>query len=136
MADANDVLKAVHARNIQIVDARPIERFNGIGPEFRPGLRSGHIPHSTSLPFDEFLRADKTLKPDDEIRSLLSERGISLDRPIIATCGGGITACLLKLSLDRLGGAEVRVYDGAWAEWGARADLPICTTDGFKNSEG
>ncbi len=111
----------------QVVDARGMGRFSGSAQEPRPGLRSGHIPGSLNLHYASLLRPDCTLKKDDEIRNLVDAAGIDLDRPIITTCGSGISACLIALALDRIGARKTTVYDGSWVEWGSAADTPIET---------
>ena len=109
----------------QLVDMRSRGRFLGLEPEPREGLRSGHVPGSINLPFTELVRPDGTLLPPDELRSKLAQSGIDLARPVIATCGSGTSACSLLLSLYSIGHTDAAVYDGAWAEWGGRADTPI-----------
>jgi thiosulfate/3-mercaptopyruvate sulfurtransferase len=122
-------LGAVHAnlalRAEQVVDARSTGRFGGTEPEPRPGLRGGHIPGSLSLPFTELVAADGTVLPPDRLRARLEAAGIDLDRPVIATCGSGTTACGLVLGLELLGNERVAVYDGSWTEWAGRADTPV-----------
>lgn len=109
----------------QLVDMRSSGRFAGVEPEPRPGLRSGHVPGSLNLPFTDLVRADGTMLPPDQLRLTLSRAGIDLSRPVIATCGSGTSACALLLSLHSIGHSRTALYDGAWAEWGGRADVPI-----------
>ncbi len=116
-------LLSIIGTDIQIVDARPADRFNGLVAEPRAGLRSGHIPGSISLPFGG-LRTNGRFKNLNEIASLIGSSGISLNKPIVTTCGSGITAAGLALIFHQLGAKDVRVYDGSWAEWGA-SDAPI-----------
>jgi thiosulfate/3-mercaptopyruvate sulfurtransferase len=109
----------------QVVDLRSAGRFAGREPEPRPGLRGGHMPGSRNLPFNELVRPDGTILPVDQLSRRIQAAGIDLSRPIIATCGSGTSACTLVLSLELLGHRNAAVYDGAWAEWGSRADTPI-----------
>jgi thiosulfate/3-mercaptopyruvate sulfurtransferase len=109
----------------QLVDTRPAGRFAGIEPEPRPGLRRGHVPGSRNLPFSELVAPDGTLLPPDQLRRRLEDAGIDLSRPVVATCGSGTSACALALALQLIGHNLTPVYDGAWAEWGGRADTPV-----------
>ena len=109
----------------QLVDTRSAGRFAGLEPEPRPGLRGGHVPGSVNLPFTELVRPDGTIWPVDELRRRLLAAGVDLSRPVVATCGSGTSACALVLSLHLIGHTQTAVYDGAWAEWGGRADTPI-----------
>ena len=115
----------IHQGVEQLVDARSAGRFAGLEPEPRPGLRGGHIPGSVNLPFTDLVRSDGTMLPPPALRRRLAEAGIDLSRPIVATCGSGTSACALVLSLNLLGHTQTAVYDGAWTEWGGRADTPI-----------
>lgn len=109
----------------QVVDARSRGRFAGTEAEPRAGLRAGHIPASRNLPYAELFAKDDTLLPPDVLRHAFEGEGIDLARPITATCGSGVSACVLALGLATLGRRDVAVYDGSWAEWGGRADTPI-----------
>lgn len=109
----------------QVVDTRPAGRFSGVEPEPRPGLRRGHIPGSINLPFTELVRPDGTILPLDLLGKRVRDAGIDPDRPVVATCGSGTSACALVLGLHLLGHRHAAVYDGAWAEWGSQADTPI-----------
>ncbi len=112
----------------QVVDARSQGRFAGTEPEPRPGLRSGHIPGSRSLPYERLFSAqDGTLLPPPALREAFTGAGLDLGRPVVATCGSGVSACVLAFALHRLGRPDVAVYDGSWSEWGSRADTPVDT---------
>jgi thiosulfate/3-mercaptopyruvate sulfurtransferase len=128
VADAATVKGASEAGSAQILDARAAARFKGLVPEPRPGLRSGHIPGSLNLPWHEVVESGE-LKPQDEVKALLMQAGVDLERPVITTCGSGVTAAILLLTLASLGKTDVKLYDGSWAEWGGRPDLPIMRSE-------
>ena len=119
-----DVLLASHENTAQIIDARPAARFNAEVDEPRPGLRRGHIPGALNVPWTELVREGE-LKTTDELDAIFFSRGVSYDKPIIVSCGSGVTAAVVLLALATLDVPNVKLYDGAWSEWGARADLPV-----------
>ncbi|THD80902.1 MAG: 3-mercaptopyruvate sulfurtransferase [Phenylobacterium sp.] len=123
----DDVRRLVAGRAGQIVDARPGGRFRGEVSEPRAGLRAGHMPGALSLPFGELLNPDGTMKSAHEIHAAFQAAGVNLFRPIVTTCGSGVSASLLALALARLGREDAAVYDGSWTEWGGRADTPVVT---------
>ena len=125
--DRHDVLRLSQDGSTQIVDARSAARFAGVAPEPRPGLRAGHIPGSSNLPYDILLNADGTFKSANQIKAVLDGAGIDLSRPIVTTCGSGVTASILSLALAIVGHPDSAVYDGSWTEWGADESLPIST---------
>jgi len=110
----------VGAAREQVLDARSRGRFAGTEPEPRPGLRGGHIPGSLNLPYDELYAADGTLRPPAALREALVAAGVDLARPVVTTCGSGITASVIALALHRVGRPDVAVYDGSWTEWVTR----------------
>lgn len=106
----------------EVVDARSAARFKGEAPEPREGLRSGNIPASKNLPFGEVLTPPhQTMRTPPELEALFKKAGVDLDKPLVTSCGSGVTACILALALNEIGKKEVAVYDGSWAEWGSRA---------------
>ena len=112
-------------RREQVLDARSRGRFTGTEPEPRAGLRSGHIPGSLNLPYEQLYQADGTLLGADALRRQFEAAGLDLGKPIVTSCGSGVTASVLALGLAVLGRADVAVYDGSWTEWGGRADTPV-----------
>ena len=125
--DVTQVAAASKLGDHAILDARPPDRFRGAVAEPRPGLRAGHIPHSHNVFFGDLLNPDGTMKDAPGLRAAFGAAGADLNRPVITTCGSGVTAAILNLALERLGHTDHSLYDGSWSEWGQFPDLPIAT---------
>lgn len=125
--DRDQVRANIGAGREQVVDARSAGRFAGREPEPRAGLRSGHIPGSASLPYAELVREDGTLLPETELRRRIAAAGIDPAKPIVCSCGSGVSAGALALAFHLLGNRHVAIYDGSWADWGGDPALPLET---------
>jgi len=123
--DQGQVARALTYGPAQVVDARPAARFRGAEAEPRPGVRSGHMPGALSLPWRDLLDAEGALQSKDALIETFRQHGVAPDKPIITSCGSGVSAATLALALARLGHWRTPVYDGSWAEWGSREDLPF-----------
>jgi thiosulfate/3-mercaptopyruvate sulfurtransferase len=119
-----DVRMALTDRSAQIVDARSAARFAGTAPEPRPGLRAGHMPGSFNVPFERVVENGRLLSRE-RIEDAFTSAGVDLDKPIITSCGSGVTAAILTLALESVGRSPQGLYDGSWSEWGSRPDLPV-----------
>ena len=126
VATLDDMRTIVDDASVQIADARPAGRFSGDDPEPRPGVRSGHMPGARNVPASTLARDGKLL-PVDELRVALEAAGIDLSRPVVTSCGSGVTAAVISLALASVGHEDNRLYDGSWSEWGSRADTPVVT---------
>lgn len=125
--DVTQVAAASKLGSPQIVDARSPSRFRGAEEEHRPGLRAGHIPGSFNVHYRSILNDDLTMKDEHALREAFAEAGVDLARPVITSCGSGVTAAILNLALERLGHAQHSLYDGSWTEWGSFPDLKVAT---------
>ena len=130
--DMKRVTQAIEESNASrctaILDARSEKRFLGQEAEPRPGLRSGHIPSSKNLPFDQVLNKGHMRSPE-ELQSIFKSRAITPELEIICSCGSGVTACIIALAAELAGQTKISVYDGSWSEWGLPSSRPISTTD-------
>jgi thiosulfate/3-mercaptopyruvate sulfurtransferase len=118
----------VASRAERVIDARAADRFEGRAPEPRPGIRAGHIPGALNVPYDSlFDAATGTMKPLDELKKTFAGAGVDVAKPIVTSCGSGVSAGVLTLALYRLGIEDTALYDGSWSEWG-KADGPAIAT--------
>ncbi|ASY44216.1 MAG: sulfurtransferase [Pseudomonadota bacterium] len=122
-----DLIANLASHDAQVLDARGAGRFTGEEAEPRPGMASGHIPGSRNLPSAALFNPDNSMKTGDDLRQLLHDAGIDLDRPVITTCGSGVTAAILLAGLEMLGNRDVTLYDGSWSEWGYDPATPKAT---------
>ncbi len=125
--DKADVLRAIETGSSQIADARSPGRFKAEEPEPREGMRGGHMPGAANVHYRTLLNDDGTVKPTQDIRAVFEAAGIDLGKPVITTCGSGVTAAILTLGLTLLGHNRNALYDGSWSEWGRDSDTPVET---------
>ncbi|MEQ9039318.1 MAG: 3-mercaptopyruvate sulfurtransferase [Silicimonas sp.] len=125
--DVTQVAAAAKLRDHEILDARSPARFRGEEPEPREGLRSGHIPGSKNVHYRTLLNDDGTMKSREGLRKVFEAAGADLSKPVITTCGSGVTAAIISLALERLGHHNHSLYDGSWSEWGAFDYLTVET---------
>jgi len=125
--DISDMIRAVQSGSMQIADARSKPRFEGQEVEIRPVPRLGHMPGARNVPYGTLIGGSGVMKSVDELRAAFESAGINPDKPVITTCGSGITACILALALGILGNEYTAVYDGSWAEWASVPSAPVVT---------
>lgn len=126
VASLDDMRSIVETGAAQVADARPAGRFTGTDPEPRPGMRSGHMPGARNVPATS-LSKDGSLLPVDELRKVLEGAGLDLSKPVVTSCGSGVTAAVISLALASVGHDDNRLYDGSWSEWGGLQDTPVVT---------
>lgn len=126
--DLGDMRRITEHKTSPVLDARPGDRFRGEAPEPRPGLRSGHMPNSISVPSGSLVGADGKLKSHEELQQVFDVAGVDTRQQAVCSCGSGVTASIIALALARLGRWDAAVYDGSWAEWGAQQDTPVLTS--------
>lgn len=128
LRDKDQMLSNLRSHRDQVLDARSRGRFEATAPELWPGRRGGHIPHSLNLPFSDLLDPEtQTMLPPDQLRQRFLAAGVDLGRPVVTSCGSGVTAAVLSLGLHLIGHREAALYDGSWAEWGLPGETPVET---------
>ena len=126
VASLDDMRRIVESGSAQVADARPAGRFAGTDPEPRAGIRSGHMPGARNVPATTLSR-DGKLFPPNELKKILEEAGLDLSKPVVTSCGSGVTAAVISLALASIGHEDNRLYDGSWTEWGGLPDTPVAS---------
>lgn len=126
IATLDEMKRIVASGEAQVADARPAARFAGTVPEPRPGMRAGHMPGARNVPVTSLSENGKLRSPE-ALREIFDKSGVDLDRPVVTTCGSGVTAAAIAFALQSLGHADTRLYDGSWSEWSTRDDTPVVT---------
>mgnify|MGYP000095906651 CR=1 FL=1 len=121
------VLANLHSKDEQVIDARGAARWSGAEGDPRPNIASGHIPGSLNVPYTELYNADGTFKDKGGLKAAFENAGVDLSKPIVTSCGSGVTACVLLFALHLIGKDDAALYDGSWTEWGADPDTPKAT---------
>jgi thiosulfate/3-mercaptopyruvate sulfurtransferase len=125
MRDFDDVMNIVKDHSAQIADARSPGRFTGSEAEPRAGVRGGHMPGAANVHFRTLLTTEGTFRPQAQLREVFESANVDTQKPIVTSCGTGVTAAILMLALDEIGAKDTALYDGSWTEWGARTEAPV-----------
>jgi thiosulfate/3-mercaptopyruvate sulfurtransferase len=126
VASFDDMMRIVKGGGMQVADARPVGRFTAADPEPRPGMRGGHMPGAHSVPATSLVENGKLLPPE-ALKEKFAKAGVDLSKPVVTSCGSGVTAAVITLALETLGHKDNKLYDGSWSEWGSRGDTPVVT---------